>query len=229
MSDRHLLDASIRRVNTVKFADDADLTVMGRHDPNAVESMPAAELRALGAAYMSLRARMATLIEQLGGHKFARSAVTLSANKALHEQRRGDWSKYDKHATFCEALTFSADEIESSIKRLSHYFSIVDEPVLFSADAFGDRIVLKGRDLYFETAHAAMLMGHYFKESGSVERWMITLTKVAEAFIHHTGRDRSRISTTHAKTEASALKAILRMAEEGLGFKLEPVLTTEAA
>ncbi|MFK4706229.1 hypothetical protein ABIC83_003068 [Roseateles asaccharophilus] len=223
MSDQHLLDASIRRINTVKFADDTDLVAMGRFDPNAVAPMAADELQGLGTAYMTLRARIETLIQQLGGHKFARSAVTLSAENALREQRRGDWSKYDKHLLRCEALVYSADEINASVMRLNRYFSIVDEPVLFSAEAFGGRIVLKGRGLYFETAQAAMLMGHYFKESGSVEKWMITLTKVAEAFIDHTGRDRCRISTTHAKSEASALKAILRMAEEGLGFKLAPV------
>lgn len=180
----------------------------------------------LSAAYVELRQRIDTIIDQLGGAPFAHAIVPRSAAEALravnekHTGRSRAMWEIMHYQVFSEALLATPDEMRRTCDVLLCEFSIRDVEPTLCGPISGGQLVVRENDLYFETDRAALLLVECYADRYTAGRWNVVINRKGEAFLDLMGLPKPSVTRTSTKSQSAAMKSLSRIASDLFGVEL---------
>lgn len=185
-------------------------------------------------AFGEMLAVLDEIVSALGGSMAARAVVTRAAREAagnaksqVLNRENGLW-RLAFHLPFCEPFVIGADGFRLIGQILKDSFRVRSEaPVALSASFLAGAVTIRGDRMCFETATAAVLLGHCYQGSGirlnhpGDERWSTAITDEAEILLDLSGFEKPRVQMTHSKSQAAATKGLVRVAAECFKVKLQ--------
>jgi len=189
----------------------------------------------LSAAYVEMRQLIDSIIDQLGGTRFAHAILPRSAAEALRHvneartgRRRALWDILHYQA-FSEALLATPEEMRRACNVLRSEFSSRDIEPALCGGIEGGRLAVRDDGMYFETDSAAALLVECDADRYTEGRWNVVINRKGEAFLDLMGLTKPSVTRTSTKSQSAAMKSLVRIASDLFGVELKAHTRTAGA